>query len=99
MRLSACPYPDYGTLQGKVKSIAPDAIALSRTDGNATQESPRPAVGGTYEVTIQPMKLTLQANGQICSIQSGMEGSVEIVSREETILQFFLRKARLLTSL
>lgn len=96
MRVSACSYPDYGTLPGKVKSIAPDTIALSRTDGNATQES-RSAAGKIYEVTIQPMTLTLQAHGQTCSIKSGMEGSVEIVSREETILQFFLRKARLLT--
>lgn len=99
MRVSACPYPDFGTLQGNVSKIAPDAISLSGTDGNQLQESPRPTVGGAYEVTIQPITMALQANGQKCPIQTGMEGSVEIVSREETVLQFLLRKARLLTSL
>jgi len=27
MRVSACPYPDYGTLNGKVTAISPDTIA------------------------------------------------------------------------
>ena len=27
MRVSACPYPDYGTLKGQVKAISSDAIS------------------------------------------------------------------------
>ena len=80
MRVSACPYPDYGTLQATVTSISPDAIA---------------ATG--YEVTARPDTLVLEDGGRNCTILSGMEGRADIVSREETVLRFLLRKARLIT--
>lgn len=97
MRVSACPYPDYGTVQGEVIAIAPDTVSTLKTAGNEPQASPQPATGA-YEVTIRPVALTLQANGQTCPLQSGMEGSVEIVSREEAVLQFLLRRARLVSN-
>jgi HlyD family secretion protein len=34
-----------------------------------------------------------------CYIQSGMEAKADIISKEETALQFILRKARLITDL
>jgi HlyD family secretion protein len=36
----------------------------------------------------------LEDAGRSCKIQTGMEGRADIVSREETVLQFLLRKAR-----
>lgn len=98
MRVSACPYPDYGTLQGKVLAIAPDAIAPSKPASDSTSDQPRPMAGVVYEVTVQPKTLSLYANLQECLIQSGMEGNIDIISREETVLQFFFRRARLLTN-
>ena len=50
-----------------------------------------------YEVTARPEVLVLEDAGRSCKIQTGMEGRVDIVSREETVLQFLLRKARLIT--
>lgn len=104
MRVSACPYTDYGTLQGKVKAISPDAFAPQRNDVNTvalTTGTPQKAVaaGSFYEVTIEPESLTLHQGKKQCSIQLGMEGRADIISREETILQFFLRKARLIADL
>ena len=104
MRVSACPYPDYGTLNGKVEAISPDAItprqnntneASSRTNISPKATSPN----AFYEVTIKPETLVLGKGKNLCHIQLGMEGRVDIVSREETVLKFFLRKARLIADL
>ena len=92
VRVSACPYPDYGTLKGTVSAISPDVMLTDASQGRRGQ-------GAVYEVTIRPESLTLRAVGGECTIQSGMEGRAEIVSREEAVLQFFLRKARLLADL
>jgi multidrug efflux pump subunit AcrA (membrane-fusion protein) len=100
MRVSACPYPDYGTLKGKVQAISPDAITPPKNDSNASTDTPlnrRAATAASYyEVTIQPENQILGKGKNQCQIQLGMEGKVDIISREETVLQFFLRKARLI---
>ena len=104
LRVSACPYPDYGTLKGKVKAISPDAFAPQAS--GATGVSPTRAtsqkavgVGAFYEVTIEPESLSLHQGKKQCSVQLGMEGTADIISKEETVLQFFLRKARLIADL
>ncbi|MDZ8188718.1 MAG: HlyD family efflux transporter periplasmic adaptor subunit [Nostoc sp. ChiSLP02] len=91
MRISAYPYPDYGTLKGAVRTISADAIT-PQINGN---------IAGTpyYEVTIQPDKLNLIKGKQPYPIQAGMEVSADIISQEESLLKFILRKARLLTDL
>ncbi len=100
VRVSACPYPDYGTLKGKVKAISPDAFtpqANGATAGTSpTAASQKAAVVAFYEVTIEPESLGLYNGKKQCSIQLGMEGTADIISKEETVLQFFLRKARLI---
>ncbi len=106
MRISALPFPDYGTLKGTVSEIAPDAIATQNPANN---------LGGSYyEVAIKPDKNyltklestssqtveTSQANTpRQYSIQSGMEGRADIITGQETVLTFMLRKARLMTDM
>lgn len=104
MRVSACPYPDYGTLNGKVQAISPDAMTPQKNGSNAstgnTAATPQAATSGSfYEVTIEPENLILGKGKNQCHIQLGMEGRADIISREETVLQFFLRKARLIADL
>ncbi len=102
MRVSACPYPDYGTLKGALGQISQDtiktetnnAIASQNASGNKTN-----AAAGFYEVTIKPESLSLGRGKKQCSIQLGMEGRADIISREETLLKFLLRKARLIADL
>ncbi|MDF5711278.1 MAG: HlyD family efflux transporter periplasmic adaptor subunit [Nostoc sp. S4] len=88
LRVSGCSYTEYGTLKGKVSAISPDAIG-SQQDKNAAN----------YEVTIQPDKLVLRVGDRHCAIQSGMEGRADIISSQETVLQFLLRKARFITDI
>ncbi|MDJ0573238.1 MAG: HlyD family efflux transporter periplasmic adaptor subunit [Pleurocapsa sp. MO_192.B19] len=97
MRVSACPYPDYGTLKGTVKTISPDATTSQNNSANVLSETGNFNEAKTaYNVTIKPESLYLDAAGKKCSIRSGMEGRADIISKEETVLTFILRKARLL---
>ncbi len=102
MRVSACPYPDYGTLKGVVSQISEDTIKPQRNGATAptTASSQKAATVDTfYQVTISPESLSLGRGKNQCPIQLGMEGRADIISREETVLKFLLRKARLITDL
>jgi HlyD family secretion protein len=88
MQVSACPYPDYGTLLGNVKAIAPDALPIGKVDAGITG----------YEVLIQPKTLSVGRGNHQCYLQSGMEGRADIISQEETLLLFILRKAKLMSN-
>lgn len=91
LRFSAYPYPDYGTLKGATRAIAPDVITPQSSSGSAT--SPY------YELIIQPERPYLVRSDRHYPIQAGMDVTADIISREETVLTFILRKARLLTDL
>lgn len=94
-RISACPYPDYGTLAGTVTAVSPDAITPPAAE---TSLSSNHNSISYYEVTIQPQQTVLTHGNQQCQLQPGMEAEANIISRQETFLQFLLRKARLLTN-
>ncbi len=94
MRVSACPYTDYGVGLGRVIEISADAKAIEQNGGkNAAQQPQAPT--STYEVTIEPDTLKLTRGSSKCQIRSGMDGRADIISKEETVFQFLLKKARL----
>ena len=95
MRVSACPYTDYGVGSGIVRAVSADAKPLQRNVGNAPQQS-QAAANDIYEVTIEPDNLKLNRGNNQCQIRAGMDGRVDIISKEETVFQFILRKSRLL---
>ncbi|MDK2412693.1 HlyD family efflux transporter periplasmic adaptor subunit [Aphanizomenon sp. PH219] len=95
LRVDACPYPDYGIANGTVKTISPDAITPQNKDTTTTNS---PGIS-YFEATIQPEGNSFGINGHKCLLQSGMNATADIISREETALQFMLRKARLITDL
>ncbi len=97
MRVSACPYTDYGVVSGKVREVSADAKSIDKNAGDRADKQSQPAVNSIYEATIVPDTLTLQQGGKTCQIRSGMDGRADIISKEETVLQFILRKARLFT--
>jgi multidrug efflux pump subunit AcrA (membrane-fusion protein) len=101
MRISACPYSDYGTLKGTVTAIAPDA-AFPQPDNStpSTANAPSQQTGAAfYDVAIEPNNNSLGKENNQCAIQLGMEGQTDIITREETVMKFLLRKARLSTNL
>lgn len=97
LRVNAFPYPDYGILTGKVVAISPDAFQ-SQPSSPTGQSDKAQAIAAYFEVTIQPEALSLR-NDPKNAIQPGMEATAEIIAREETVLTFLLRKARLITDL
>lgn len=106
LRINACPYTDYGTLQGTVITVAPDAIASGSAIGGTAPTSAvlpapsnRPEPTNYYEVTVQPEQLRLTQGNRECQLQPGMEAEANIISRQETFLRFMLRRARLLVNL
>jgi HlyD family type I secretion membrane fusion protein len=102
MRVSACPYSDYGTLKGTVTDIPPDAVFPEPNNPNTptTNNASNQQTGAaSYEVAIEPNNTVLGKENNQCSVQLGMEGQADIITREETALQFLLRKARLTTNL
>lgn len=99
IRVFACPYPDYGILQGMVSAVSPDVFMSQNNSTGAFKENNTFTAGGSYEVTIKPESFKLRSGNQECILQAGMEGTADILSKQETLLQFLLKKARLLTNL
>jgi multidrug efflux pump subunit AcrA (membrane-fusion protein) len=102
VRISGCPYTDYGILNGTVEQVA--AMPIQPPMNSATpaiSNHPSPSNMGVpaYEVTITPQHQVLGKGEQQCLLRVGMDGSADIASREETVLQFLLRKARLIADL
>jgi multidrug resistance efflux pump len=96
LRITGCPYPDYGTLKAQVVSIAPEA-SLPAADRDAARSpgAPPPAQSGGYEVTLLPDGTQLRSGTRSCELRLGMDLTADITTRVETVLQFLLRKARL----
>ncbi|MGB7415536.1 MAG: HlyD family secretion protein [Thermosynechococcaceae cyanobacterium] len=100
MRVSACPFSEFGTAAGQVKSVSPDTVSpppqsvASSTPNEAS--GPRPP-GSFYSVIIATDKpaLTTRNTQRQCALQPGTEGEVTIIFREETIITFLRRKAGL----
>jgi HlyD family type I secretion membrane fusion protein len=100
MQVSACPYPDYGTLEGKVSQVSQDTIKPENNAANTTNSSTQESTTDKtfYEVIIEPESLSLGKDKNQCSIQLGMEGRADIITREDTVLKFLLRKAKLMSN-
>ncbi|MEC4817078.1 MAG: HlyD family efflux transporter periplasmic adaptor subunit [Scytonema sp. PMC 1069.18] len=96
LRVESCSYPDYGTLKGFVSSVSPDVITPQSSDTGSITPQSRTTTTGYFEATIQPESLSFGNGNRQCNIQAGMEAKADIISREETPMQFLLRKARLI---
>jgi HlyD family secretion protein len=96
MRVNGCSYTEYGTLNGVVKSIAVDTVSATPNPGNNSSAAPKTSA---YAVTIQPKALFLGKGKNICRLKYGMDGRADIITRKETVLDFILKKARLLTDI
>lgn len=94
LRISACPYTDYGTLDATVQTVSPDTVPL-----NAIPEGVGPTNGGLYEITLQLAHSSLRNQNLNCQLQAGMTAQADILTREDTILRTVWRKLRLATQL
>jgi HlyD family secretion protein len=100
MQISACPHPDYGTLKGIVLTVAPDVLPESPDAArmNSSQGGGQSSPISSYAVTIKPQTNFISQGLSRCLLKAGMDGQVNIITQEETVLQFILRAARLVSS-
>jgi multidrug efflux pump subunit AcrA (membrane-fusion protein) len=91
MRVSACPYTENGILTGKVIDVSADAKSIDKSTASSLAQSTN-----IYEVTVEPATTNIGIGKSTCKMRSGMEGRVDIITKEETVLTFMLNKARLL---
>lgn len=98
LRFEACSYPDYGTLKGVVTTVSPDVISPQNNPHGVTPQSNN-SNSNYFETTIKPKNLSFGKGNKHCRIQVGMKATADIISKEETALEFLLRKARLITDL
>ena len=96
LKIDSCPYPDYGTAEGRVVSISPDTVARSNSELESDKTEPNPA---GYKVVINLKNKVLQrSDKKQCVIKAGMTGEARIITKKETVLRFLLRKARLIAN-
>jgi len=93
LKVTACPYPDYGVLAGTVRAIAADA-----TQPTATEASTSAPAHPYFEVEIVPNSETFGPAAAPCQLQAGMATAANIITEQDTALRFLLRKARLLSN-
>ncbi|MEM1239800.1 MAG: hypothetical protein AAGI45_08175 [Cyanobacteria bacterium P01_H01_bin.26] len=88
MTLSNCAPVSFGPMRGNVSSIEP---AQSET-GSGTNFVSRQ---DSRVVTVAPQTQTLQVGQRTCNLLPGMKGKLTIITRQERLLNLFLRKLRL----
>ena len=70
-------FQKYGTIKGKVVNISPDSVDDEK-------------LGSVYKMKVKLEKNTINVQGKINNICSGMSVSVEIKTGERRIIEFFL---------
>lgn len=102
LRLAGCPFPDFGTMPARVVSVSPDAQgSWASADPSLAPSGPQASAGGGissagYLVTLVPEQTELRSASRTCALRPGMDLRADITTRVETVLQFLLRRSRLL---
>ena len=91
LRVTGCPYPDYGVLKAKVINISADTVQKE----SETQGSSASAYPGLFQVSLEPASRQLRAGHRLCELRHGMDVQAEIVTRKTTVLGFLFTKLRL----
>lgn len=79
VKVSAYDYSVYGTLEGKVENIAPDAIVNERTGDSH------------FTIRVRTAQTALTGEGGVrLPISSGMTAEVDVLGRERSVLNYLL---------
>jgi HlyD family secretion protein len=87
LRISGCPYPDFGVMKARVISVSADTlVAESESAGSAA---------ANFEVVLKPSGDHLQTGSRRCVLRHGMDVQADIITRRTTVLGSLLTKLRL----
>lgn len=99
IKVDTFPFQKYGTVQGTVVWISPDAEDKSTSDGQRSgNQAPRSdsrqtnADGGPYlyRIHIKPDRLTMNIDGKQVPLTAGMTVKADIVTDNRRVISFFL---------
>jgi multidrug efflux pump subunit AcrA (membrane-fusion protein) len=85
LKFDAFPFQDYGTLDGTVIEVSPDAQVDKE-------------LGSFYKVTIAPRKAEIMAKGKSMPLRPGLAVTAEIITERKSILSLILEPFRKLKS-
>lgn len=85
LKFDAFPFQDYGTVEGNVIEVSPDA-QLDK------------GLGSFYKVTIAPRQTQIAAKGKILQLKPGLALTAEIITERKSILSLILAPFRQLKS-
>ncbi len=77
VKFDTFPFQKYGTINGKVASISPDAFEDEK-------------LGPVYKIKVELERLNLIVDGRNAAILPGMTASVEVKTGKRRIIEFFL---------
>ena len=81
VKLTAYDYVIYGTLEGEVELISPDTLR----DEKRANDQP------FYRVLVRTKNASLTKDGKILPIIPGMQATVDIITGERTVWQYFMK--------
>jgi HlyD family secretion protein len=87
LRVTGCPYSEFGLMTGKVTAISADALQQNKAMVTAS-----PA----YEVSVQPSTQSFKRGNDRCYFRLGMDLQADVMTGRNTVMTFFLRKLRLM---
>jgi multidrug efflux pump subunit AcrA (membrane-fusion protein) len=89
LKVSACPTAEFGVLPARVASVSADTVPLGAPSGEGRRAA------STYQVLLQPERVSLRGRQGSCPLRLGMDVSGDVVTRQTTVLMFLLNKLRL----
>ena len=87
LRVTGCPYSEFGLMTGKVTAISADALQQTKTNLSGPT---------AYEVSVQPSTQSLKRGNDRCDFRLGMDLQADVMTGRNTVMTFFLRKLRLM---
>ena len=86
LRVTGCPYSEFGLMTGKVTAISADAL----------QQKAPVSAPPAYEVSVQTTNHTFKCGNNRCDFRLGMDLQVDLMTGRNAVMTFFLRKLRLM---
>lgn len=82
VKLATFPYQEFGTIEGEVISISPDAVVERDESGRE--------LGPVFPAKVRLKKEMIQVRGKDVPFSPGMAGTAEIITRKKTVLSFLV---------
>jgi multidrug efflux pump subunit AcrA (membrane-fusion protein) len=94
LRVSGCPFSDYGVMSGEIIGVSADTISAELAGGRVAAEQ-----GPFYEVSVRPQTRTLQNSRTVCSLRYGMDLQADLITSHTTVMGSLIRRLRLGTQM